>query len=168
MGRMDLVDEIDVRDAPLRGASPWQALNRVLSLGFRIRGRAGRSEYWWWMLLHATALVMLLGIVPALFGVANPQVSVGLAGPFAPIPLGEWSPSEADGSIPTPVTVSMLAGMAWWLTTLIPSVTVAVRRLHDANFSGLWLLIAGIPFGQFALLLMLLRPSRADGERFDC
>lgn len=168
MGRMDLVDEIDVRDAPLRGASPWQALNRVLSLGFRIRGRAGRSEYWWWMLVHATVLVVMFAIVPAVFGVANPQVSVGLAGPFAVIPLGEWSPSASDGSVPAPVTVSMLVGMAWGLTTLISSITVAVRRLHDANFSGLWLLVSGLPFGPFVLVLMLSRSSQPEGERFDC
>ncbi len=45
---------------------------------------------------------------------------------------------------------------------------MAVRRLHDANCSGLWLLLSGLPFGSFVLVLMLLRSSQPEGERFDC
>ncbi len=168
MGRMGVVDEVDVRDAPLHGATPWQALERVLTLGFRIRGRASRSEYWWWMLLHASVLVVLLGIVPSLFGVSNPQVSVGLAGPFAPIPLGEWAASASEDGVPAPAAITMLVGMLWGVATFVPSITVAVRRLHDANLSGLWLLVSGLPFGPFVLVLMLLRSSQPEGERFDC
>lgn len=39
------------------------------------------------------------------------------------------------------------------LATLIPSLAVQVRRLHDVNKSGWWLLIALIPFGAIVLLI---------------
>ncbi len=166
MGRMGIVDEIDVRDAPLRGATPLQALNRVLTLAFRIRGRASRSEYWWWMLAQAAVSLLLLAVVPATVGHDSRSVIVSLAGPIAPFTLLQVP--EPVGDTPLIVTSATILYMVLGIATVIPSITVAVRRPHDANFSGLWLLIAGIPFGQFALLLMLLRPSRADGERFDC
>jgi len=168
MGWTGTALEVDEDDAPQHGASPWRALGRVLTLGFRIRGRASRSEYWWWMLMHASVIVVLFGVIPAVHGVANEQVSVGLAGPFAPIQLGGWSSSAPYELIPAPVTIAALIGLVWGVTTFIPSITVAVRRLHDANFSGLWLLIAGLPFGPLVLVLMLARGSRAEGERFDC
>ena len=33
-----------------------------------------------------------------------------------------------------------------WLATLVPSIAVAVRRLHDTNRSGWWLLLPIIPY----------------------
>ena len=167
-GMLDRIDEVDVRDAPLPGAGIGRSLMRFSEHAFRIRGRASRCEYWWWMLVHASVIVMLFGVIPAVFGVANQQVSVSLAGPFAPIQLAEWSSSSPDEPIPAPVAIAAFVGLLWGVATLIPSVTVAVRRLHDANFSGFWLLIAGLPFGPFVLILMLARASRGDGERFDC
>ena len=35
---------------------------------------------------------------------------------------------------------------------LIPSITISIRRLHDINRSGWWLLITFIPFGLFVIL----------------
>ncbi len=166
MGRMGFVDEIDVRDAPLRGATLWQALGRTLTLGFRIRGRASRSEYWWWMLAQAAVSLLLLAAVPAMVGYDSRSVIVSLAGPVAPFTLVQVP--EPSGETPLIVSLASMLYMALDIATLIPSITVAVRRLHDANFSGLWLLISALPFGQFVLLLMLLRPSRASGWRFDC
>ena len=37
------------------------------------------------------------------------------------------------------------------LATLVPSIAVGVRRLHDTNRSGWWLLIALIPYGLMVL-----------------
>jgi uncharacterized membrane protein YhaH (DUF805 family) len=39
------------------------------------------------------------------------------------------------------------------MAVLIPSIAVSVRRLHDTNRSGWWLLIALIPFGAFVILV---------------
>ncbi len=166
MGRMGIVDEIDVQDAPLRGATLWQALGRFLAHGLRIRGRASRSEFWWWMVAQATVSLVLVAGVPALHGYPANPVVVSLAGPFATFTVLESTGPE--GTTPGLVVVSNMLFIGLALGTVLPAVTVAVRRLHDANFSGLWRLISALPFGQFVLLLMLLRPSRDLGERFDC
>lgn len=39
-----------------------------------------------------------------------------------------------------PPVVSMILNLAVWLALLPPSLGVSVRRLHDLNFSGWWLL----------------------------
>lgn len=49
----------------------------------------------------------------------------------------------------------------WAIAVLIPSLAVGVRRLHDTNKSGWWLLIALIPIlGAIALLVFLA----SDGD----
>jgi uncharacterized membrane protein YhaH (DUF805 family) len=44
---------------------------------------------------------------------------------------------------------------AFTLATFVPGLAVAIRRLHDTNRSGWYLLLAIIPFGIFVLLWML-------------
>ena len=40
------------------------------------------------------------------------------------------------------------------LAILIPTIAVAVRRLHDANYSGWWLLLSFVPLiGHFVLII---------------
>jgi len=39
------------------------------------------------------------------------------------------------------------------LATVIPSLAVTIRRLHDINRSGWWLLISLVPFGGLVLLI---------------
>lgn len=59
-----------------------------------------------------------------------------------------------------------LAGTAG-LILLIPSLTVAIRRLHDRNMSGWWLLLAFIPnLGQLALFILYALPGTAGPNRF--
>lgn len=41
------------------------------------------------------------------------------------------------------------------LITLIPNISLAVRRLHDINFSGWWCIIAFAPYVGFLLLILL-------------
>ena len=42
---------------------------------------------------------------------------------------------------------------------IIPHFTVTIRRLHDANSTGWWILIACVPFGYLLLLLFLCTES---------
>ena len=45
-------------------------------------------------------------------------------------------------------------GSLFWLLTLVPSIAVAVRRLHDVGRSGWWLFLYFVPiFGWIALLV---------------
>jgi uncharacterized membrane protein YhaH (DUF805 family) len=56
----------------------------------------------------------------------------------------------------------------WLLATIIPSLALAVRRLHDVNLSGWMLLLGLIPFvGAIVLLVFTLLESKPQGQRFD-
>jgi len=41
----------------------------------------------------------------------------------------------------------------YFLAIIIPSIAVAIRRLHDSDKSGWWLLITFIPFGSIVLIV---------------
>lgn len=46
-----------------------------------------------------------------------------------------------------------------WLITLPTVLSLTVRRLHDAGFSGFWLVLLIIPLGGLALVVMHIMPS---------
>jgi uncharacterized membrane protein YhaH (DUF805 family) len=54
----------------------------------------------------------------------------------------------------------------FYLAVLVPSIAVAVRRLHDAGYSGWLVLLALIPSvgGLILLVFTLLPPSPAGGK----
>ena len=50
---------------------------------------------------------------------------------------------------------------------LMPGIAVGIRRLHDRNSSGWWLLLALIPgIGTLVLLILMIRPSTQGPNRF--
>lgn len=54
------------------------------------------------------------------------------------------------------------------LAALIPLKRLAVRRLHDAGFSGWWLWLICVPYaGWIVVLILLLLPSSDFPNRFD-
>ena len=53
------------------------------------------------------------------------------------------------------------------LVILIPSIAVSVRRLHDTDRSGWWLLIGFVPcVGFFVLLYFMIQDSTPGANRF--
>lgn len=69
---------------------------------------------------------------------------------------------------PGPSAVGYLLSAVWGLGVLVPSLALAVRRLHDVNLSG-WLLLLGLVpvLGGIAVLVMALLPPNPAGQRFD-
>lgn len=60
-----------------------------------------------------------------------------------------------------------IVGLIFALAILIPSIAVGVRRLHDTDRSGWWLLILLIPIiGTIALIIFLLLDSSPGDNRF--
>lgn len=54
------------------------------------------------------------------------------------------------------------------LVTFIPSIALTVRRLHDVNMSGWFVLLILVPtVGALALLVIALFPGNPKGQRFD-
>lgn len=63
-------------------------------------------------------------------------------------------------------TVGVIGGL-YSLAVLIPGIAVSVRRLHDINRSGWWLLIALIPFiGVIVLLVFMVMDGKNEGNNF--
>ena len=53
------------------------------------------------------------------------------------------------------------------LAVLIPGLTVAVRRLHDTERSGWWLLIGFVPVvGIIVLLVFLVQDSKPGANQY--
>ena len=60
-----------------------------------------------------------------------------------------------------------ILGILYALAMLVPSLAVSVRRLHDTNRSGWWLLISVIPIiGAIVLFVFALQASQNGGNRY--
>ena len=58
-------------------------------------------------------------------------------------------------------------GIVFMLVVLLPNVAVSIRRLHDSNRSGWWMLIGLVPVaGAFALLALMVLPGTNAKNRF--
>ena len=58
-------------------------------------------------------------------------------------------------------------GMIYSLAVLIPSLAVAVRRLHDTDRSGWWILIGLVPvIGFIVLLVFMVMDGTPGSNRF--
>jgi len=105
-------------------------------------GRANRPEYWYWVLALLAVNVVLAMIEGAILA---PMMGFEAFSPEAGQPLR----------------------LLFSLAVLIPSLAVAVRRLHDTGRSGWWLLIQLIPvLGTLVMLWWLTRPSETQENRF--
>lgn len=58
-------------------------------------------------------------------------------------------------------------GMLYSLAVLIPSIAVSVRRLHDTDRSGWWLLIGIVPLlGAIVLFVFMVQNSKPDQNQY--
>ncbi len=76
--------------------------------------------------------------------------------------IGELVAAGIDRVVGLPVT-----GTAFGLATLLPSIAVTIRRLHDLDRSGWWLLIGLIPLiGAIVLLVWFCTKGTNGYNRF--
>ena len=87
-------------------------------------GRATRSEFWYFSLF-----VVLLGVIAT-------NIDASIAGETFWSYQGVLGPAES----------------IYYLTTIVPSFSVSVRRLHDIGRSGWWVLIFLTIIGIFLLI----------------
>lgn len=115
------------------------------------RGRARRTEYWLWQLF----LLLVFG-----------GLSLWLFGQTGPIPDGA-TPDEVSAILekaPGAMLPATLIAFAT-LALVLPSLAVSVRRLHDSDRSGWWLLLNLIPFGGLVILVFSLLDGTAGPNR---
>ena len=74
-----------------------------------------------------------------------------------------------DGSLSRPAeepSWGLLSGV-FALATLVPSIAVSVRRLHDTNRSGWWMLVMFVPLiGQLVMLIFMVLDGTPGDNRF--
>ncbi len=98
-------------------------------------GRARRKQYWFFVLMSMIILVPLCLILMSSLMSMEEEISTFASGIASLICL-------------------------IYLALLVPSFSIAVRRLHDTNHSGWWFLIAFIPvIGSIVLLVFLVSDS---------
>ncbi|MDQ1058518.1 uncharacterized membrane protein YhaH (DUF805 family) [Arthrobacter globiformis] len=133
--------------APYYGAPFPVAVKRFFKKYATFSGRASRSEYWWWTLV-SIGVSIILNIIISAGSTTSSLTGTATAGP---------------GSVFGTVLL-----VIWGLATLVPSLALSVRRLHDGNFSGWLLLLVLVPFlGAIAVLVFMILPSNPAGQRFD-
>ncbi len=93
----------------------------------QFEGRAGRAEYWWFVL----ADILLSIAVSILAGAAD---------------------------------IFAILSLVISLALLVPSLAVAIRRLHDTSRSGWWILISLVPFVGWIILIVFLASEGTPGS----
>ena len=128
------------------------AIKEVFSKYGVFRGRATRSEFWWWQLFLflVPGLTILLGFILA--GVAGAQE--------------QTYGSSSEGMTVFAGLLLFAAGLVG-LAFLVPTIAVSVRRLHDMDLSGWLYLIILIPsVGGIILFVMMLMPSKPHPNQY--
>lgn len=114
-------------------------------------GRARPKEYWMYV-LFLLLCYLGLSIIEQILGLGAGHDWAWRNGGAAS--AGYWH------------SAGPLVGLLW-LGTLIPSIAVGVRRLHDSDRSGWWLLLGLIPFfGTIILLVFLIMSGTRGPNRF--
>jgi uncharacterized membrane protein YhaH (DUF805 family) len=132
------------------GAMDWMIMPLRRYADFT--GRSRRKEYWMY--------VLFLVIVFIVLGMLDTALGLGGGGSSWHSTGGERIGAGASfhGGVLT---------ILFWVATLIPSIAVGIRRLHDTDRSGWWLLIAFIPLiGGIVLLVFTLLEGTRGPNRF--
>lgn len=96
-----------------------------------------RRKEYWFFVLFNFLAVVVLSVVDMMIGTFDEKAEIGL-----------------------------LSGV-YLLAVLIPSIAVTVRRLHDTDRSGWWILLNFIPvIGSIVILVFAVLDSQPGGNRF--
>ncbi len=96
-----------------------------------------RRKEYWFFFLFNIVISIILSVIDGLTGSFNPETGVGLLGGI------------------------------YTIAVLIPSIAVSVRRLHDTNRSGWWLLIGLIPIiGTIICFVFMVQDSNPGENQY--
>ena len=100
------------------------------------QGRVNRKQLWLYLVLPAVVVSIILSIIDASIGTVDPESGLGL-----------------------------LSGLCS-LIVLIPAIIVYIKRFHDRDKSGWWVLIAFTIIGIFLLIYWACVRGTAGPNRF--
>jgi uncharacterized membrane protein YhaH (DUF805 family) len=98
-------------------------------------GRSPRREFWMWIVFLVVVLIVL-SVLDSLFGLGG-RTQFG--------PSAVQTPTMSGYGYGVGVTGGILAKL-FLLAVLIPNLAVSVRRLHDTDRSGWWVLLPLAPY----------------------
>ena len=106
-------------------------------------GRSRRKEYWMFILLQVIVLLPLLFILGAMGAL-----------------------DDGDGAASGPALIMLLVVSLFFLAIFIPNLAVQVRRFHDQDKSGWFVLLGFIPYigGLIVLVFMCLDGTRGENR----
>lgn len=123
-----------------------EAVKTCLSKSFTVKGRATKSEFWYFVLCQVlTYLVAIIFLLLSAYW--NPDVSSHLLTIIS-------------------LVIEVLVALAY-LCYIPASICAQVRRLHDTGRSGAYWFLNFVPFGSFVLLYFCVLPSVDDNEYGD-
>ncbi len=111
---------------------------------FKYNGRASRSEFWWFQLFSALSFVGVMvvdAVIAGLSGNSSRDHPNIVAGIFA--------------------IIFGLAFFVYFIALFLAILSLIVRRLHDSDKSGWFILLSFIPFGGIVLLVFYCLPGTA-------
>lgn len=121
---------------------------KVLKNYVNFKGRARRKEYWFFQLFQ-TIILMVLGTI----GMISNSDKLRF--------IDQLDPTSAE------LEIMMLLGPLFWIyvaATFLPALAVMVRRLHDINRSGAFVLLQLLPYiGPLILFIFSVLPG-TDGD----
>lgn len=96
-----------------------------------------RRKEYWFFVLFNIIISIVLAVIDGVTGSFSPEAEMGLLGGI------------------------------YTLAVLIPGIAVSVRRLHDTERSGWWLLIALVPLiGAIVLLVFMVQDSKPGQNQY--
>jgi uncharacterized membrane protein YhaH (DUF805 family) len=96
-----------------------------------------RRKEYWFFFLFNIIISIVLAVIDGVTGSFSPEAGMGLLGGI------------------------------YTLAVLIPGIAVSVRRLHDTERSGWWLLIALVPLiGAIVLLVFMVQDSKPGQNQY--
>jgi uncharacterized membrane protein YhaH (DUF805 family) len=133
------------------GRGFFEAIGICFSKYATFKGRAPRSEYWWWVLFQ-----LVIGAV--------------FESILLPPLLRDFEQTRATGVIPPQDVYHGIIQLIFTLISLallLPSISVSVRRLHDRDKSGWWYFFPIVPvIGPIMVLIWFCQRGTNGGNRF--
>ena len=115
-------------------------------------GRSSRNEFWSWLLI-------------------NLAIGIGFQILFSAIGGGQLTVGEDGQAVMTPITSAGMGVLIVWglysLLVILPWIGVSIRRLHDQEKSGVWLLLVfACGIGALVFLVIQVLPGTEGENRF--
>lgn len=130
-----------------------QALSLFKSRLFSITGRSTRAEYWWMQLVFYIISFVLQTIIQLLlvFGTS----------------MNDWEYYDEEVLVNIMSFDIFFIALPLGLLFFLLNFSITIRRLHDRDFNGWWILLYFIPFlGSLVIFIISLLPSQPFTNRF--